>query len=208
MDQDRRLIAGRNLRTLAIALFWLVISGCLPQNSSPPTLEEEEGISAEQRLPEERRLEEDLISLLGYQDAETAILANTALQRTRTLAKKYGIVGFSLFHNFLVNLGLKDRGLCCHWTKDLLETLRELKLEKFRVSWTVSSYGSFREHSSVAVVPVGKDFKQGLVLDPWRHAGRLYWSKIDQDSYKWRPHPDDNGRQGGIDCEAGLKKQP
>ena len=151
-----------------------------------------------------QQLENDLTILLGHQDGETLRLAQTALHKTNALLREYEITGFPLFHNFLVNLGVKNRGLCCHWTEDLLTTLNDMKLEQYRFVWVVSNYGSFREHSSVAVVPVQKELKDSLILDPWRNAGRLYWSRIDQDSYDWQPHPGYKGINGTITCETNL----
>jgi hypothetical protein len=157
-----------------------------------------------QRMTDAQHLEADLVSLLGYRDAETVRLAQAVLERTTALSGKYEIARFAIVHNLLVNLGIKERGLCCHWTEDLLQTLNDLKLEKFRIVWAVSNYGSLREHSGVAVVPVTRKFEDGLVLDPWRNAGKLYWSKIAQDSYDWRPHPGYIGN-GSVACEDSSK---
>ena len=99
-------------------------------------------VSSNHKLTEVQQLEQDLVSLLGYQDNEAVRLAQTALCRTNILFHKYKITGFPLFHNLLVNLGLKDRGLCCHWTEDLLQTLNNLELKKYRIIWAVSKFVS------------------------------------------------------------------
>jgi len=139
------------------------------------------------------RLGEDLTTLLGYRDEETLHLAQVVISATDTLARKYHIQPPALWHNFLVNTGLRDRGLCCHWTQDLLREIDALQLQQFEAVWAVSRHGSWREHSSVVITATGQNFKNGLVLDAWRNAGRLYWSPVAEDDYAWQPHPGDDG---------------
>jgi hypothetical protein len=38
---------------------------------------------------------------------------------------------------------------------------------------------------------LNQPFNEGLVLDPWRNSGDLYWTKVGQDSYPWLPLPRD-----------------
>jgi hypothetical protein len=35
------------------------------------------------------------------------------------------------------------------------------------------------------VTAKGKDFFEGIVLDPWRDSGRLYWISVKEDKYHW-----------------------
>jgi hypothetical protein len=75
-----------------------------------------------------------------------------------------------------------------HWTEDLLEHLRRLDLKSFQLHWGVAHHGeTWRvEHSSVVITAKGQDFEDGIVLDPWRHSGNLYWSLVKKDRYPWR----------------------
>jgi hypothetical protein len=42
------------------------------------------------------------------------------------------------------------------------------------------------EHNSVVVVAKGAPFWSGILIDPWRHSGELYWAKLrDDPEYKW-----------------------
>lgn len=141
------------------------------------------------------RLESDLTLLLGYRDRETVCLAQTVLSATDRLARDYRVQPPALWHNFLVNVGLRDRGLCCHWTQDLLRAIEALGLKKYDASWGVSRYGTWREHNSVVVTAAGQDFEAGVVLDPWRNAGDLHWAPVATDVYPWQRHPGD--RDGG-----------
>ena len=42
-----------------------------------------------------------------------------------------------------------------------------------------------REHSSVVLTAPGQPFDEGIVLDAWRHSGRLYWGAVKTDKYPW-----------------------
>jgi len=92
----------------------------------------------------------------------------------------------AVLHNLLVNTGLRERGLCWHWTQDLLAHLRSLPLPHYQLHWGIAHRGElFREHNSVVVTARGADFATGLVLDPWREAGELLWVAVADDSYAW-----------------------
>jgi len=137
------------------------------------------------------RLEADLSLLLGYQDQETLRLAQTIVATTDELAMTYRVQPPALWHNFLVNVGIRERGLCCHWTQDLLKEINALQMTKYHAAWGVSRYGTWREHNSVVITATGKAFETGIVVDPWRQAGALFWTPVATDSYRWQPHPGD-----------------
>ncbi|MFC1884140.1 hypothetical protein ACFL2O_05160 [Thermodesulfobacteriota bacterium] len=162
--------------------------------------------NAERMEDKIKRLEHELAKVLGYHDEETLLLARTALNSSKDLSRQYKAFHPPLFHNALINIGIKKRGLCCHWTQDLLELLNGLGLKKFSLIWGVSKYGSVLEHSSVVAVRKGEAFDSGIVLDPWRYAGDLYWSKVKDDKYEWKRHPDDDGTVI-IGCNGVRKKK-
>ena len=139
------------------------------------------------------RLQEDLRLLLGYQDQETLWLAQTIVATTDELTRTYQMQPPALWHNFLVNVGIRERGLCCHWTQDLLLRIKALQLANYHAAWGVSRYGTWREHNSVVITATGKAFETGVVVDPWRQAGELFWAPVATDTYRWQPHPGDNG---------------
>lgn len=161
----------------------LVTAGCAFPGPRPAVNEE-----ASQTL-----LETELVRLLGYRDPESQHLAQVVLARTAELTRTYRVRGPALWHNMLVNTGLRERGLCCHWAQDLIASIRALQLQQYHAHWGVSRYGTWREHNSVVITAAGQAFKTGLVLDPWRHAGALYWTPVRDDVYAWRPHPGDDG---------------
>jgi hypothetical protein len=46
-----------------------------------------------------------------------------------------------------------------------------------------------REHNCVVITAEGQDFFRGIVLDPWRNSGNLYWARVTADSYPWKVLP-------------------
>jgi hypothetical protein len=93
-------------------------------------------------------------------------------------------------HNLLVNLGLKPRGLCVDWTTDLLTRLKQERFYSLDLHWAIANYETTfsLEHSTVVVSAGGDSINQGLVLDPWRYSGELFWAPTLEDSgYVWKP---------------------
>jgi hypothetical protein len=135
-------------------------------------------------------LERDLANLVADADAEeSGMLAAAAIRQSHALAAEYRLARPPLFHNLLVNVGLKQRGLCWHWTKDLLDRLGKLPLASYQLHWGIAHRGElFREHNSVIVTARGRDVASGIVLDPWRDSGELYWAPVADDSYPWEPY--------------------
>ena len=109
-----------------------------------------------------------------------------AHETSRDLAREYRIAGPAQFHNFLVNAGWKKRGLCHHWTRDLMRRLRTLKLTTMDLHWGGARAGTLREHNAVVITARGEPFASGVVLDSWRNSGRLYSGPVATDRYPWK----------------------
>ena len=155
--------------------------------------------------PETEPLRASLVTLPGVDADEAARLASAALEATDSLRREYRPLSPPVLGNLAVHLGLRERGLCCHWVQDLLRALASLELESLRLHWGVAHHGNWlREHSSVIVVPSAGGFADGLVLDAWRGAGRLRWQRVDADRYPWRLHPSDAVRERLV-CREDLR---
>jgi len=136
-------------------------------------------------------LRDDLAALNQQADLlEAGQVAQTAITYSDQLAEEYQLVRPAVLHNVLIRVGLKDRGLCYHWTEDLLKQLQSLDLRTYQLHWGVAHRGSeLREHNSVVITARGQAFEKGLVLDPWRNSGDLYWAMIKTDRYPWKELP-------------------
>jgi hypothetical protein len=139
------------------------------------------------RFAELRRALSDLGP--GVDPLEADLLAHTALQEARRLAEHYHLVRPPGLHNILVHMGFKRRGLCHHWADDLLSLFSVLHLRTLRCRWGIAfPTNVLLAHSAVVVTARGAPFRKGLVLDGWRHSGRLYWVAVEEDGYPWKEY--------------------
>ena len=138
-----------------------------------------------------KQLEQALYTLNETVDKTEALLvAETAVRESAILAEEYQLVHPAVAHNLLVVLGMKERGLCYHWTEDLMKRLQALNLKSFQLHWGVAYRGSeLREHNCVVITARGQRFSKGIVLDPWRNSGNLFWAQVAKDSYPWKVLP-------------------
>ena len=116
---------------------------------------------------------------------EAQRLAECAYATAAKLRRDYGVVGSALFHNFLVNVGIRKRGLCFQWAEDLLAHLDAVKATTLELHWAEARAASLRENNCIVVTAKGQPFREGIVLDCWRHAGHLFWAPVPADRYPW-----------------------
>jgi len=176
---DFRLIRLIRLLGFIVPLLFLFTAGCA---SHQP-------LNEDQTVRKIEALSRDLLKLHhGIDHSAAQQVAAVAVEYTNQLADRYRISGSPRQHNLLVNLGIRERGLCFHWTDDLLEKLQEMDAKQFDFHSAVAFKNSdLREHSSVVVTFKGAPFASGIVLDGWRHSGNLYWSRVRSDRYDWSP---------------------
>ena len=185
------------LRYITALCLLIVVSGCAkakvyyPGNGSFNATTS--GIQVDTQIYREKvkQLEQVLVALSATVDkTEAMMVAETAVRESAVLAEEYQLVRPAVAHNLLVVLGLKDRGLCYHWTEDLMKRLQTLDLKSLQLHWGVAYRGSeLREHNCVVVTAKGQSFFKGIVLDPWRNSGNLFWARVTKDSYPWKVLP-------------------
>jgi hypothetical protein len=184
------------LSIIALLLACL-LQGCATPASVPDPLLDplpdplrDPGAPLEQQRIDE--LEQAILELSDEIDpGEAHNAATIAIEYPLQLALEYEITDSPLMHNFLVNMGVKPRGLCVDWTYDLLVRLQQERFRSLKLHWGIANYDSaFRiEHSTVIISVRNQPLQKGLVLDPWRHSGRLFWAKTREDPvYRWKPH--------------------
>lgn len=181
-----------NLYLMGLLLFMsaCAASGKLAQNPNAAQYPADISSASIDRQSAEA-LENDLVALNhGSARSEARKLAETALQTSAFLTEEYELVRPPLLHNIFVKMGLRDRGLCYQWTEDLMSHLMALELKDYQLRWAVAHRGSdLREHNTVVVTANGQPFEDGLVLDPWRNSGKLYWVVVKKDTYPWEELP-------------------
>ena len=183
------------LKYLILLLIVVLLSACVSAPQSSQSSSASDASRAGRKAPADRQkiasLQNDLAGLNAEADiAEAGQVAQTAIQYSSYLAKKYELVRPAVLHNVLVRIGWKDRGLCHHWTVDLMKQLELLGLKTYQLYWGVAHRGSeLREHNSVVIAAKGQRFEEGIVLDPWRNSGELHWSPVKNDRYPWQERP-------------------
>jgi hypothetical protein len=173
----------------------LLLSGCSStrptQIQSPDDSATFNGAVKVETLEKISALRNDLADLNRQANLlEAEQIAEVAVTTSGDLAEKYDLVRPAVLHNVLVRMGIRDRGLCYHWAEDLMDRLQLLDLKTYQLHWGVAYRGSeLREHNSVVITARGEPFEMGMVLDPWRNSGDLYWALIQTDTYPWKELP-------------------
>lgn len=168
----------------AVTILLFLLSGCAGKT---PQLELHPDVAKQQI----RELNLAILALGDDIDAgEAQRAASIAIDYSRQLAREYEIEDSAIVHNLKVNLGIKPRGLCIHWTGDLMARMKQEGFYSLDLHWAIANYeNAFRlEHSTVVISARGDSLQQGVILDPWRNSGDLYWAPTLQDSgYRWQP---------------------
>ncbi|UXX84650.1 hypothetical protein [Roseovarius pelagicus] len=125
----------------------------------------------------------------GVAPAEAERAAEIAYRYSLQLAQEYQVTDPPLVHNAKVIHGYRPRGLCNHWTEDLNKRLKQEHFRTLSLHWAISPPTPFRIiHHTVIISARGDTLDDGIVLDPWRNSGALFWSKTKADDhYNWRP---------------------
>jgi len=145
---------------------------------------------------------EDAKSIAGLRDAlislsprtvdpnEAELLSATAHTMSRQLAREYGVIGDPAIHNYLINIGVKKRGICADYTRDIGTRLKELHFKTLVLHWGAAFARLSDENNALVVTARNQPFEEGIVLDGWRRGGRLFWCRVKDD------HEYEAGRHG------------
>lgn len=137
-----------------------------------------------------RNLSKALAGLSSDVDPKEAELVSiTAHTTARKLARDYHVVLNPEFQAFLVNVGARKRGWCGHWAQDIGTQLKELKLRTLVIHWGVAYDHTSSENNCLVVTARNQPFTDGIILDGWRRAGRLFWCPVvKDDEYEVEQH--------------------
>ena len=112
---------------------------------------------------------------------EAELISVTAHTTARKLAKDYHVVLNPEFQAFLVNVGARKRGWCGHWAQDIGTHLKELKPKTLVLHWGVAYDHTSSENYCLVITARNQPFTDGIIVDGWRRAGRLFWCPVIQD---------------------------
>jgi hypothetical protein len=125
---------------------------------------------------------------------EAMYLSQDIFYKTQKLTKEFELTSPPLFHNSLVNIGIREKGLCYHWSDALYMHLSQKKYPHFEFHLVGANIGEyFFEHNALVIMAKNGSIKNGILIDPWRDSGKLYFSKVVEDKkYQWK-HREERG---------------
>ena len=163
------------IKTLASLLTLVALAAC----ASPPP----------QTGDEVQRLATEIRALgPGIDPSEADRAARITFAYTAQLAQDYQITDPPLIHNAKVNKGLKPRGLCWHWAEDIERRLNQEGFKTLQMHRAIANADNpLRiDHSTAIISRAGDGMQDGIILDPWRYGGTLFWSPFSDDTrYDW-----------------------
>ena len=120
---------------------------------------------------------------------EAQLISETSHHTARRLQKEWRVAPVSIFQNFLIHIGARDRGFCFHWAHDIGLELRKIPLKTLVLHSAEAYPGTRLEHNVVVVTAVGQPLSTGYIIDAWRAAGRLLWWPVSKDEYPCKENP-------------------
>src|SRR6476620_11941313 len=121
--------------------------------------------------------------------AEAQALSEKAHTKARSLKKEYRVALNPEFTVFLYNIGMRKRGWCGHWAQDIGAELKELEPKTLVLHWGEAYPNTTSENNALVITARNQPFKDGIILDGWRRAGRLFWCPVvKDDEYEVEQH--------------------
>jgi len=173
----QKLLKANRVLRLGAGLLALLIASCV----NPGTTAD--------RQEKAHRLSHDLQQLAPIvSSGEADKMAVAAIEESAKLSVEYKPMRLPWMNNWLINRGLRKRGLCYQWRNDLFPHLFRLKSKTLKLHLATTRRGTPFEHNGIVVTAQGQPFEQGIILDPWRKGGRLWWGSFEQDKrHPWKP---------------------
>jgi hypothetical protein len=115
------------------------------------------------------------------------------------LVHRYRLSAPPLWHNFLVNVGLREKGLCYDFSDALYLYFKSRYYPHYDFHLAVAHRGEYlREHNALLITAKDNRVEEGVIIDVWRHSGKLYAVRFGEDpQYHWSHRVDrccQNGR--------------
>jgi hypothetical protein len=129
-----------------------------------------------------KKLRDALVALAPDVDpSEAEAVSVTAHTTSRSLAREYRVVWNGGFQNLLIHMGKRQRGYCGHYTRDIGERLKELRLKTLVLHWGAAYANTSAENNCLVVTARNQPFEEGIIMDGWRLAGQLFWCPLKDD---------------------------
>ena len=122
---------------------------------------------------------------------ESYALSKDIFAKKETLSKAFEVTSPPQYHNFLVNVGLREKGLCYHWSDAFYAYLKMQNYPSFEFHLMGANIGEYwSEHNVLVIIAKGTSVEDGVIIDAWRNPEKLYFSKVKDDKkYVWSHRP-------------------
>ena len=118
---------------------------------------------------------------------EAARAARISVEYPLQLRRDWNVTDSAVIHNIKVNSGRREMGLCYQWADALQARLALEGFQTLTMHRAIANAQTLRlEHSTVILSAVGETMNEGVILDPWRYGGTLFWAPLPDDTrYEW-----------------------
>jgi hypothetical protein len=124
-------------------------------------------------------------STKGTACAEADAIAKIIIETIYRLSREYRVGGSPLFHNFLINQGIRKGGHCYHYVGELQKALASIDIQHYGIHWGEAYAGTFRENNALVITARGAPFDTGIAIDAWRKGSRPFWEHVSDDRFPW-----------------------
>jgi len=116
---------------------------------------------------------------------QAQLISKNVLTVSKEIKEEFDPLPLPWFNNFLVNIGLKEKGLCWEYRDALLLKLKP-KVAPLTLLPVVANIDKLNEHNAVVIASKDTKFQDTLLVDLWRKSGEPYIIKVGDDrKYKW-----------------------
>ncbi|WP_039017259.1 hypothetical protein [Halocynthiibacter namhaensis] len=160
-----------------VLMFFVTACGVTPGSKDPADFNAE--IAA---------LTQEIIALDASIDpTEAARAARISVEYPLQLRQDWNVTDSAIVHNIKVNSGRREMGLCYQWADALQARLAREEFQTLAMHRAIANAQTLRlEHSTVILSAVGETMNEGIILDPWRYGGTLFWAPLLEDTrYTW-----------------------
>ncbi|KIC40018.1 hypothetical protein RA27_16995 [Ruegeria sp. ANG-R] len=128
----------------------------------------------------------------GVDPTEARRAAEISYSYANQLKRDWGVNDPAIIHNAKVINGFREKGLCNDWAQAMTTRLKQENFQTLDLHWATSPPTAFRIiHHSALISAKGDSMYDGIILDPWRNSGALFWAPVREDTrYNWRPRLD------------------
>ena len=108
-------------------------------------------------------------------------------------------------------MGKRQRGYCGHYTRDIGERLKELRLKTLVLHWGAAYAGTPAENNCLVVTARNQPFEEGIIMDGWRNTGQLFWRPLKKDTaYRrvWNPFLQRSPDGRALDNSSAWEEDP